>query len=128
MNSSFNTFLPFLAETLGKSAFANSFDRELENLLHPTLPTDTYEDEAHYHFVFEVPGITKEQIQIEIFEGVLHVKAQRSKGSETLNLARKVKLPSNAKPDDVKAKLQDGLLTLSFEKVAKPQPKKIEIE
>jgi HSP20 family protein len=86
-----------------------------------------------------VPGFSKEQIDVEVHDGVLTIKAEKSETTEekgetfyrrerrTGSLSRRVALPSVQFEGDPKAELKDGVLTLALPKSAKATPQKVRI-
>ncbi|RDX69234.1 17.6 kDa class I heat shock protein 3, partial [Mucuna pruriens] len=97
--------------------------------------------EAHV-FEADLPGVKKEEVKVEVEEGrVLHISGERSVEKEEKNdkwhrverdrgrFQRKFWLPENAKLDEVKASMEDGVLTVTVPKAPekKPQVKTIEI-
>ncbi|XP_077228686.1 17.8 kDa class I heat shock protein-like [Tasmannia lanceolata] len=97
--------------------------------------------EAHV-FKADLPGLKKEEVKVEVEEGrVLQISGERSKESEEKKdkwhrverssgkFLRRFRLPENAKVDEVKAAMENGVLTVTVpkEEVKKPQLKPIEI-
>ncbi|ONK81586.1 uncharacterized protein A4U43_C01F30830 [Asparagus officinalis] len=97
--------------------------------------------EAHV-FKADLPGIKKEEVKVEVEEGrVLQISGERSKEQEEKNdrwhrverssgkFLRRFRLPENAKMDQVKATMEDGVLTVTVpkEEVKKPEVKAIEV-
>ncbi|KAI3849895.1 hypothetical protein MKW98_026809 [Papaver atlanticum] len=97
--------------------------------------------DAHV-FKADLPGLKKEEVKIEVEEGkILQISGQRSKEKEEKNdqwhrverssgkFLRRSKLPDNAGIDQVKATMENGVLTVTIPKVEmkKPQVKAIEI-
>ncbi|KAF9676884.1 hypothetical protein SADUNF_Sadunf08G0049900 [Salix dunnii] len=97
--------------------------------------------EAHV-FKADLPGLKKEEVKVEIEEGkVLQISGERSKEKEEKNekwhrverssgkFLRRFRLPENARADQVKANMEDGVLTVTVPKVEikKPDVKAIEI-
>ncbi|KAL5747843.1 hypothetical protein ACOSP7_024858 [Xanthoceras sorbifolium] len=97
--------------------------------------------EAHI-FKADLPGLKKEEVKVEVEEGkVLQISEERSKEKEEKNdrwhrversngkFLRRFKLPENAKIDQVKASMENGVLTVTVpkEEVKKPEVKAIEI-
>nr|GMD34156.1 Alpha crystallin/Hsp20 domain-containing protein [Ipomoea batatas] len=81
--------------------------------------------EAHV-FKADLPGLKKEEVKVEVEEGrVLQISGERSREQEEKNdkwhrverssgkFLRRFRLPENAKLDEVKASMEDGVLTLS---------------
>ncbi|KAB5538742.1 hypothetical protein DKX38_016275 [Salix brachista] len=87
--------------------------------------------EAHV-FKADLPGLKKEEVKVEIEEGrVLQISGERSKEKEEKDDTwhRLERLPENAKLDQVKADMENGVLTVTVPKeaVKKPDVKAIEI-
>ncbi|XP_068667962.1 18.1 kDa class I heat shock protein-like [Aristolochia californica] len=97
--------------------------------------------EAHV-FKADLPGLKKEEVKVEVEEGrVLQISGERSKETEEKNdkwhrverssgkFLRRFRLPGNAKMDQVKATMENGVLTVTIpkEEVKKPEVKAIDI-
>ncbi|VFQ80412.1 unnamed protein product [Cuscuta campestris] len=97
--------------------------------------------EAHV-FKADVPGLKKEEVKVEVEEGrVLQISGERSKDKEEKNdtwhrverssgrFLRRFRLPENAMVDQVKAAMENGVLTVTVPKVEqkKPEVKNIQI-
>ncbi len=97
--------------------------------------------EAHV-FRADLPGLKKEEVKVEVEEGnFLQISGERSKEQEEKNdkwhrierssgkFLRRFRLPENAKMDQVKASMENGVLTVTVpkEEVKKPEIKSIEI-
>nr|GMD37633.1 17.8 kDa class I heat shock protein-like [Ipomoea batatas] len=97
--------------------------------------------EAHV-FKADLPGLKKEEVKVEVEEGrVLQISGERSREQEEKNdkwhrverssgkFLRRFRLPENAKMDEVKASMEDGVLTVTVPKVEvkKPEIKAIDI-
>ena len=70
--------------------------------------------------VLQISGERKKE---EAAEGDRWHRAERTSG----RFLRRFRLPENAKVDDVKASMENGVLTLTISKIPKPAPKTIEI-
>ncbi|KAJ7470396.1 HSP20-like chaperone [Mycena latifolia] len=79
---------------------------------------------------FELPGIKKEDVQIDVHNGRLSIAAE-SKISEShgkRRIARTLQLPQGVKESEVKAAMENGILTVTFPKSTPEQaPKRINI-
>ncbi|XP_074579739.1 16.9 kDa class I heat shock protein 2-like [Curcuma longa] len=97
--------------------------------------------EAHV-FQADLPGVKREEVKVEVEEGrVLQISGERTKEQEEKKdkwhrverssgkFLRRFRLPENAKVDQVKAKMENGVLTVTIpkEEVKKPEVKAIEI-
>ena len=97
--------------------------------------------EAHV-FKADLPGLKKEEVKVEIEEGrVLQISGERSREKEDKGdtwhrmerssgrFLRRFRLPENAKVEQVKASMENGVLTVTVpkEEVKKPDAKPIQI-
>ncbi|XP_057484313.1 18.5 kDa class I heat shock protein-like [Actinidia eriantha] len=97
--------------------------------------------EAHV-FKADLPGLKKEEVKVEIEDDrILQIRGERSVEKEEKNdtlhrverssgqFMRRFRLPENAKVDEVKASMENGVLTVTVpkEEVKKPDVKSIKI-
>lgn len=97
--------------------------------------------EAHV-FKADLPGLKKEEVKVEVEDGrVLQISGERSVEKEDKNdkwhrvergrgkFVRRFRLPENAKIDQVKASMENGVLTVTVPKVEekKPEVKSVQI-
>ncbi|KAL7147803.1 hypothetical protein ABFS83_06G132800 [Erythranthe nasuta] len=97
--------------------------------------------EAHL-FKVDVPGLKKEEVKVEVEDGsILQISGERNKEKEEKNdkwhrverssgkFIRRFRLPENAKLQEVKAAMENGVLTVTVtkEEVKKPEVKAIDI-
>ncbi|RVW60757.1 17.3 kDa class I heat shock protein [Vitis vinifera] len=90
----------------------------------------------------DLPGLKKEEVKVEVKEGrVLQISRERSKEQEEKNdkwhrverssgkFLCRFRLPEDAKTDEVKASMENGVLTVTIpkEEVKKAEVKAIEI-
>ena len=89
------------------------------------------EEGDNYIVRFEVPGVKKEDIILELNESVIVLKAERTenrKDEETgVSFNQSVRIPEETEVSKVKANLEDGVLTVSVPKLPKRQPNLIAI-
>ncbi|WMV60118.1 hypothetical protein MTR67_053503 [Solanum verrucosum] len=87
--------------------------------------------EAHV-FKVDVPGIKKEEVKVEVEEGrILQISGERSKEQERSSgkFVRRFRLPENVKMGEIKAAMENGVLTVTVpkEEEKKPEVKAIDI-
>ena len=105
-----------------------------------TLPLDISEDDKTVIVRASRPGFRKENIEVEIHDGVLGIKAtqeeQKEEKGETFyrqerrvqSVSRRVALPTTVAEGQTDAELKDGVLTLRLPKTPAAMPKKIRIK
>ena len=98
------------------------------------LPVDVSETDTHVIVRASVPGFRREDIDAEIHDNVLTIKAEHKEEKEETSeryfrkelrfgsMSRRVALPSQVMDKDVGAELKDGVLTLRMAKVAAKFP------
>ena len=120
--------------------FNDSLMPSSRNLLRDSFKLDIEEKENEYIIEAEIPGVKKEEIDLSIEDENLCISVNRSEESnkESKNfihrerrassMSRRVRL-ANAALDEIKAKLEEGILTVTIPKYEKSaNSRKIEIE
>jgi HSP20 family protein len=110
------------------------------NLLKDTFKIDVQETENQYVLEAELPGVKKEEISLELDDGMLSISVERVENVEEekkhyihkerrySSMRRSINL-SDAKADGIKAKLEDGVLKVTVEKKQRSaESLKIDIE
>lgn len=102
--------------------------------------TDLEETEKEVIAKFEMPGVEKKDIQLNLTEDKIEVKVEKKqetkvekKGSykeerSYRGFYRAMSLPSNVIPEKAKAKYKDGVLEVSIPKTEAKKKNKIEVE
>ncbi|KAG7946991.1 hypothetical protein I3843_14G070200 [Carya illinoinensis] len=124
------------------SAIANVPPSAQETAALANLRIDWKETPEAHVFHADLPGLKKEEVKVEVEDGrILQISGERSKEQEEKNdkwhrierssgkFLRRFRLPENAKMDQVKASMENGVLSVTVpkEKVKKPEVKPIEI-
>ena len=103
------------------------------------LALDISEDDKALFVRASLPGFKREEVDIEVHDGVLTIKAENAEETESTtrryhrrerrvgSVSRRVALPDTVVEDGIKAELADGVLTLTLQKTEKEQPRKIKI-
>jgi HSP20 family protein len=131
----------------------NMLDREFNRMLNrfwgsaevpATLApyaVDVHEDADHFYVEAELPGFTKEDVEITLEDGVLTIHGERKIEEKTggnerqpLHIERRwsrfersFTLPTAVNENSVRAELNDGLLTVTLDKREEVKPRKIQI-
>ncbi len=110
-----------------------------EALEEGTLALDVSEDAESVYVRASLPGFKREDIDIEIHDGVLSIKAEHTEETEEKkeryyrrerrvgSVSRRVALPSVVVEDGAEANLTDGVLELRIPKSPKASPRKVNI-
>jgi HSP20 family molecular chaperone IbpA len=119
------------------------FERVVNNIPAKIMPTDVTEEGDTYKLTIDVPGVKKENIKIELNDGYLKISTYSDSSSEEKDesgkcikkerysgsSSRSFYVGDEITHDDIKAKIENGTLILSFPKIKEePQKKFIEIE
>ncbi|XP_058099474.1 17.8 kDa class I heat shock protein-like [Magnolia sinica] len=133
---------PFQGFPLNSSLFPSRSDFARETSQFANTQIDWKETPAAHIFKADLPGLKKEEVKVEVEEGrVLQISGERSKEKKEKNdtwhhverssgkFMRRFRLPENAKVEEVKAAMENGVLTVTVpkEEVKKPDVKSIEI-
>lgn len=124
----------------------NDFDSLLSQVLAPTVtrtvrgvraPLSFWEADDAYHVELDVPGVSKDDIELTFERGTLQIVAERKefdgerKGLHEERVygkvSRSLSLSESVDPDSITAELNNGVLHVTVAKVAEVQPKKINI-
>ena len=129
------------------SGLESEIDRLFETALGDFAgPTDTrfavdlYEDKDNTYVRAELPGVSRNDINVEMVEDYLTITAARktaapegpSTGSgqaseESFSFSRSVSIPEAVQADKVAAAYENGVLTVTLPKRAEAKPKKITV-
>ncbi len=104
----------------------------------PRVNVEELED--RFEITAELPGMKKEDIDIEIQDDVLTLKGERKVEKEEKETSyhvcersygtfqRAFTLPDNVRGDGIEAEYKDGILRLALPKVEPQKPKEIKVE
>jgi HSP20 family protein len=101
------------------------------------LPVDIFESDEAYTLVASVPGFKESQVEVTFEDGILSIKAkaedhkapgrwlrqERPYGS----FVRRLEVPAQVETGKISAHFDNGELTITIPKTAKPKPVKIQI-
>jgi HSP20 family protein len=98
---------------------------------------DMYETDDAYQVEVEFPGVAREDIDVEIAERDLVIKAETTRGEREGVMRRSTRrtgsfeyramLPTDVKSTEVSAQLSDGVLTVTIPKAQPVKPRHVEI-
>lgn len=93
------------------------------------LAVDVHEDKDSYFASFELPGVKKEDVKIELQNGMLTVSAEKREkdgdNESSYSLTRSVSVPEGVNADAITAKLEDGILSVTLPKAEHRKPRNI---
>jgi HSP20 family protein len=101
---------------------------------------DIFESDDAYHFAAELPGVRKEDVSVQIDNGVLVLSGQRKLENEDRirtyhrlegsygSFARSFELPEGADAGNVNASFANGVLTVSIAKVQSAKSRRIDVK
>ena len=120
------------------------FETALTNFgdgLSPThFPIDLYEDKDSTYVRAELPGVNRDEINVEMVEDYLTISATRKTATsgpsagvgeatpeESYSFHRSVNIPEEVQADKVSAAYENGVLTVTLPKREEAKPKKVTV-
>jgi HSP20 family protein len=101
------------------------------------VPASVWEDEGSYHVELDVPGVSRESVDLTYEKGTLRITTERTAPEETRKglvderrygkVTRTVTLPESIDPESITAGLTNGVLHVTVSKKPEAQPKRIEV-
>ncbi len=123
------------------SGFPRTRDREQSILSTAWAPlVDISEDDKSYQINVELPDMKREDIKVNVENGILTISGERLREKEEDNrkyhrveraygsFVRNFTLPQNVDSNKVNATYRDGVLHVSIEKSESARPKAIEVK
>jgi HSP20 family protein len=101
------------------------------------VPMAVWQDEDHVHVEAELPGLTDQDVEIVVHNGVLFIRGERraEEGRQYLynsrtwgRFERVITLPEEVDAENVQAELVNGVLRLALPKTPASKPKKITLK
>lgn len=114
-------------------------DRVSEAVADWLPPLDLREEKDDFVVTIELPGVSKDDIQVAVRDGVLTIEGQRvqEEVAEDVGILRQerafgrfrrsILLPKAVAPDGVRAVYRDGLLTVRLAKPEEAKPRRIQV-
>lgn len=121
-------------ENMFRSTFEPMMERESERgeLIH-SPPVELCEKDGKLQLKTQLPGIKREDIDVEITEDCIKIKAETKEEKEEKEenvyrsefrygrFMRNIPLPEDVKSDEAEAEFKDGILTISVPKTHKEE-------
>lgn len=124
-----------------KIFFDNFLDDFEDNKFKKMMKCDIYEKDGNYNIVMDIPGFSKEDINIECDNGVISISCEKNEETNEDDDKRYIRRErrfercersfnfGDIKEDEISAEYNDGTLTLVIPKAEKVETKKnIEIK
>lgn len=119
------------------------FEKEVEKMFYSDnsfIPNcEIFEGDKAFFITLDVPGIRKEDLNLEVKDNHLYITGERSEGARAEKgtvlkserhygkFSRVFTIPQNVNTDAIQARFENGVLELSLPKEERTQPKKIQI-
>lgn len=121
---------------------SENINRLFENLnVSPSQLMGRYKkDDKSYKIKYDVPGLGKEDVKITVEDGILRIKGEHKEEQEEGSddefwsstsygyYDNSIVLPEDAKVDEIKAEMKDGVLTLTIPRTERPNKDVKEIQ
>ena len=133
-----NVFSPASLDRFFDTPFFRSFDDEIESRRwNPAV--EIFESEGELNFSLEVPGLDKEDLNINVENGHLTISGEKrietEEGKEYFRrerfygkFSRTFRLPDTVDTEKIKANLTNGVLRISMPRKEEAKPKQIEVK
>ena len=96
------------------------------------FPVDLYEDDNNAYVRAELPGVKRDQIQVEVVDGYLNITAERANQSgdaaTATEVSRSVRLSDEVQTHKVSAHYDLGVLTVTLPKQEQAKPRKVAVK
>jgi HSP20 family protein len=103
------------------------------------FPIDLYQDKDAYVVRAELPGFRKEDLSVEVADGILtvtgHQKTETDKkekdghgATQERRVSRSISLPEHVNAEKIQAAYENGVLTVTLPKLEEVKPRQIAIE
>lgn len=95
---------------------------------HYTPKADYYETENGFALEVELPGVKKEDLDVQVEKNIITVKATRVRKEEKFTYERSFRLADDIDTDNIKVSLENGILGFSLVKKQQTSARKLEIQ
>jgi HSP20 family protein len=138
---------PFSALGSGTRSPWSGLESEIDRLFETALgslgdatsatrfPVDLYEDKDNTYVRAELPGVSRNDINVEMVEDYLTISATRKTAADqegdnseqSFSFSRSVTVPEQVQADKVSAHYENGVLTVTLPKREEAKPKKVTV-
>lgn len=98
---------------------------------HNQPAVDLYEDDHNFYARFELPGISKDKVDLELENAVLTIHSQESSETDEKlsrsRFERSISVPDGVDLTKVSAAMKDGILTVTMPKAEARKPRQISV-
>jgi HSP20 family protein len=128
---------PSVSHTHLRDEMDRLFDVAFPSTRQNELPVDLYQEKDAFVVRAELPGFKKEDIAVEVADGILtvtgHQKSEATTGEEKKStqerkVSRSISLPEHVQVDKIQATYEAGVLTVKLPKSEEVKPKQIAVE
>jgi HSP20 family protein len=140
-----NSRRPVLSSAFSRAPWAG-LETEIDRLFETALgdfsgtqsdaarfPVDLFEDKERTYVRAELPGVSREDVNVEIVDGYLNITATRKtpagndQAEQSFSLSRSLELPEEVQADQISAAYENGILTVTLPKREEAKPRKISV-
>lgn len=105
--------------------------RYLEGFGEAAPATDYFEDEQNFYVRAELPGVKKDDVDLEVQGDAISLTAERKvkegNKEQTYRYERNLRLPDGVDREGLSAKFEDGILTITLPKAEESRPRRISV-
>lgn len=124
------------------SGLENELDRFFETALtsfadtpaSTRFPVDLYQDKDNVYVRAELPGVSRDEVNVEVVEDYLTISGSRKttpkengETEQSFSFSRSVNIPDEVQADKVSAVHENGVLTVTLPKREEAKPRKITV-
>ena len=88
---------------------------------------DSYTTESGFTLEVELPGVKKENLDVQLEKNILTVKATRERENEKKNYERNFRLAEDIDTENIQLTLENGILAFAFVKKQQAAPRKLNV-
>ena len=123
-------------DRLFETALSNFADTGSSN----RFPVDLFEDKDNVYVRAELPGVAREEVNVEVVDDYLTISATRKttrkaddksdgngEAEQSFSFSRSVNIPEEVQADKVSAAYENGVVTVTLPKREEAKPRKISV-